>query len=663
MNINRFLCLLCTFALFTGCEDDPSEVESPNMAGEESVAGEESMAGEESVAGAESVAGEESMAGEEEQTVMIGAPDGDPVRISHDSAITSIRANLTQHIDELDAALDMLEESLVIENIVDLLSDNEEDDNDEEKNDDEPTIEVDLSELRDGIIELLTEDLLAEGSATINDEGNAITYQVSADHVCADDEEEEEEISDEDRAERLREFQDCTRRLEDNPVTIVVSSTGDQKINLSMTVANQPEALRIQIHDDLIAGFIPLQFVKRFIRVFVDEEDLEMPDTMTGLIGLEARRISEAHFSLRASILEDIEITSDESAAVRFQLASVSAPGSLTLNGPSKLIEGQLNLNTINLELPWQEIVNMFYDDEGEYRTECFDNSSDVEYCNNFISNGCLDSCSAESDREVCQERCLESAEDSLQGALRSYTHCVNTILESECPAEDDSCREARCRDTEEFRAMCEHRSWCEEYQEPPEEAPEVEGNLKVFMQALSGSLRFDVNEQTVELQEVTLGDETMTIHVEDAPIIAVDLNPENDRELNVQLSGSDDGHLALQISPLLDVSVALSLDNVWEAFVENRDDLPQVLADDVLNIKFDGSEAPTLETIGTDDELDMRVASGQLSLSSPRMDEAVVIGEGMCMGSEDEDALSEEERDARHELFGLLMSVECSAE
>ena len=58
-----------------------------------------------------------------------------------------------------------------------------------------------------------------------------------------------------------------------------------------------------------------------------------------------------------------------------------------------------------------------------------------------------------------------------------------------------------------------------------------------------------------------------------------------------------------------------------------------------------------------------MKVASGQLTLSSPNMTEPVTIAEGMCMGSEDEDALSEEERDSRHELFGLLMSVECGAE
>ena len=113
-------------------------------------------------------------------------------------------------------------------------------------------------------------------------------------------------------------------------------------------------------------------------------------------------------------------------------------------------------------------------------------------------------------------------------------------------------------------------------------------------------------------------------------------------------------------MSPLIDIRVALTLKHVWEAFVDERDDLPEVLADDVLGIRFDGSDAPTIETIGNDDNREMRVSSGVLTFSSPNMSEDVVIGEGMCMGSEDEEDLSEEERDARHDLFGGLVGVAC---
>ena len=41
-------------------------------------------------------------------------------------------------------------------------------------------------------------------------------------------------------------------------------------------------------------------------------------------------------------------------------------------------------------------------------------------------------------------------------------------------------------------------------------------------------------------------------------------------------------------------------------------------------------------------------------------MESDVVIDEGMCMGSIDEESLTDEERDAQHELFGSLVGVAC---
>ena len=88
-------------------------------------------------------------------------------------------------------------------------------------------------------------------------------------------------------------------------------------------------------------------------------------------------------------------------------------------------------------------------------------------------------------------------------------------------------------------------------------------------------------------------------------------------------------------------------------------------MADDVLGIRLDGSDTPTIEIISTDEETDMRVASGSLTLSSPNMSEDVVVEEGMCMGSEEEseEGSEEEGEDAdhnHHELFGGLVGVMC---
>ena len=120
---------------------------------------------------------------------------------------------------------------------------------------------------------------------------------------------------------------------------------------------------------------------------------------------------------------------------------------------------------------------------------------------------------------------------------------------------------------------------------------------------------------------------------------------------------------MQIQVSPLLDIRVALTLKHVWEAFVDAEDDLPDVLADDVIGIRLDGSDTPTLDIVSDGDETDMRMSSGQLTLSSPNMESDVIIGEGMCMGSIDEDELTEEERDAQHDLFGGLTEAACTVQ
>jgi hypothetical protein len=195
---------------------------------------------------------------------------------------------------------------------------------------------------------------------------------------------------------------------------------------------------------------------------------------------------------------------------------------------------------------------------------------------------------------------------------------------------------------------------------EPAEDPPEVSGQLKIFLKAVSGALVFDGNTDTIELQNASLGDETMTIKVDEDQIIGVDVNPDNGHAFTLSMNSSAADNMRFEVSPLIDIRVALNLGNVWEAFVDEQDDLPEVLANDVLGIKFDGSETPTLDLVSENDETEMRVSSGQLTFSSPNMAQDVVIGEGMCMGSIDEDALTDEERDAQHDLFGSLTEAAC---
>ena len=659
MRISWFIFLVCLVSSVFGCNGDEGGSSSNQDA---------SMI----EGGSGSGEGSGSSSGEGAFTpAMIGAPEAELVVIDHAAMTSALRANLTQHIDEIDDAVSSIEGSTTVENIINMLSgDDEEEEYTEEDprpeegiddSDDEEGFEIDLSELRDGLIELLTSKILHESSAVTSDDGKTITYTLSAEIVCTDEDENEEDQDPEALEERLREFEECAQRITDHPVVIKATSIGDQKINFEITVGETTDdVLRLQIHDDLIAGFISLGGVKSILRMLVSEEDLELPDTMSGMIGVEARREGRAHFTLRFAILEDLLITSDETDAVKFELAQSAVSAGITLNGPEKLIEGQANLATIQMQLPWQELVNIFHDDEGETRTECFDNSVEVERCR-LYRDECLTACDSDSDRSACRTRCLDQLEGEARAAAEALNTCVESIPEEECSLDDVGCREGRCGgESARYNSVCEYRSWCEEIYEEAPEPPVVEGHLEVFIKAVEGQLRFDGNADTLALQNATLGDETMTIRVNGDQIIGVDLNPEDGRAVSLTISSAEGDNIKFQLAPLLDVHVALTFKHIWEVFVDEREDLPEVLADDVLGIRFAGSGTPILETIGDDDGRQMRVSSGVLTFSSPNMDADVVIGEGMCMGSEDEERLSEEERESRHDLFGLMMSVAC---
>ena len=139
--------------------------------------------------------------------------------------------------------------------------------------------------------------------------------------------------------------------------------------------------------------------------------------------------------------------------------------------------------------------------------------------------------------------------------------------------------------------------------------------------------------------------------------ILGVDLNPDHDRRLGLSLTGRPNDNLRLQVTPQADLRVTFDMRSVQNDF----EDLPKFMIDETLRVRFEGAASPTLESVGTnDDDREMQVTAGQLTLSSTAMANDVVIAEGMCMGSDDGDDLTEEQRDARHDIFGEMVAVTC---
>ena len=77
---------------------------------------------------------------------------------------------------------------------------------------------------------------------------------------------------------------------------------------------------------------------------------------------------------------------------------------------------------------------------------------------------------------------------------------------------------------------------------------------------------------------------------------------------------------------------------------------------------RLDGDPAPAITLVRMAHKLDVMVSAGQLTLWSDSMDADVVVGAGQRLDHDDE-GLTDEEKDALHDLFGGLYASVCGEE
>jgi hypothetical protein len=96
-----------------------------------------------------------------------------------------------------------------------------------------------------------------------------------------------------------------------------------------------------------------------------------------------------------------------------------------------------------------------------------------------------------------------------------------------------------------------------------------------------------------------------------------------------------------------------------WAFVSDAFEDLPDFLMDDTLGVRFADASAPSFHLLDVEDDMQMQMASGQLTLWSDSMDDDVVLNEGECMVGiecEDDDCDDEDE----HDLFGGIEGGTC---
>jgi hypothetical protein len=493
-------------------------------------------------------------------------------------AAQTMENSIRLHLGGLEGAVEFLETSDALNNLLSLFSGEEGEEGEETSTTTEDdAFEIDLTEITDDVVAFMHEHLMVEETSTLSADGLSLSYQVTGAFFCVQDPDEDE--SPESKKDRLREQAECAERLGENPLRIDVMSDAVGDLNLGLFVGSSATpALDLQLHDDQISAYVALVELPVFLKVFVSPEDFELPRSMQGLVGVEVRQHGVVHYTARFAIEEEVHLSPDpDQDPYTLDVPVHLDPGQITFDGSTSALNGELLLSFIHATLPWQFMVDLFHDDEGYSEWTCeYDEVSEIEEC------------------------------------------------------------------------------W-DEWIEPPD-AAEVDEVMTVFLPGLMGAVDYAAGTDTFAFTGLGLGDMTTTVNVDGASLIEIDLNEEGGRTLDLSVGSPGEHDVSFTFGEEMNLEVLLA----WEAFRDDFEDLPDFLLDETLGVYFSGSSSPEIQILDVEEDTEVQVVSGQLTLWSTAMDEDVVIEEGQCMTGIDEEVMTEEELDALHDLFGRLMGTTC---
>ena len=174
----------------------------------------------------------------------------------------------------------------------------------------------------------------------------------------------------------------------------------------------------------------------------------------------------------------------------------------------------------------------------------------------------------------------------------------------------------------------------------PP--APDVDDCSRSLFRAFK-EINFNGTDDVLSLSKMGIGDSALKIDVNGQDIIQVNFSPDDVRDGSMTFDGSEGGNFSIMVDEVLDARVTFTMKNVSDVY----DDLPDVLSDDTIGLRMDGSEMPTLQTIENGRVKDVKSCRSADSIESQYG--AGCRGRGWDVhGLIDEDNLSEEEKEGR---------------
>lgn len=138
--------------------------------------------------------------------------------------------------------------------------------------------------------------------------------------------------------------------------------------------------------------------------------------------------------------------------------------------------------------------------------------------------------------------------------------------------------------------------------------------------------------------------DDAMTVRYDGVQILGIDLNAQSGRNMDFELSGSEEGFV-LAVQPLFDLVLDLNLDSLRDQI-----EVPAELASDTLRVRLDGDTKPAIRLTGASERAPapgdapsapasvLEVLRGRFTVSSRAANAEVRVDAGQCLVAEEGD-------------------------
>jgi len=554
-----------------------------------------------------------------------GGGGGTPQPVDHAGATGTATSNLRVNVEEFEEAFDFVEASQLFDELADLFPAEEIDEDvgaprpeqpgdpghEPPPPDDPPEgqgevvdeeLDVDFGEILDEALEVLQERLLVEEQVEV-DADNEVVYLLDPERICEEDEgdapeprpappegdgggeagdppppvEEEGDDSEE----------ECRRVLTEVPLRIRVTSLREGDVDLTLLVGEpRHEPLRVELHADLLAVQVDLAAGKAALELLAeaaqdeDDEELDLPDSMAGVVRAELLKNAARDYTASLSILEAVVVEDGGDEPVTVRLGMAKPMVSLRLDGNAETATGRLAVGTVDVSIPYQWFVDDWYSDDGD---------------------------------------CMRG--DGGGGDPGDPGDPGPPDGEEPPPPHDDG--------------------WEDDCEGEGEEPPDVQGTLRVHVAGLTGESTFSGEQDRIEVTGVGLGPDTSTVSLDAKTLAALDLNADHGRVFDWALALDDADNVRLEVTPAFDLSLMMALRHVADDLGE--DDLPPFALDETLSVTLDGAATPALESVGDGDDRQLQVAEGRLTLASTAAADDVVVEAGQCIGELDEEEVDED--------------------